>query len=145
MPQPTDSPTPAPSLKPGTDHIAVNLDYLADVTGRHSLRATLYLKAKAAEFKLWWLGRDWLELVDALATVLADPDHRHWEVGGYPEPAGRPGRCADTEQLRAVLKQGPDRLTATEAEWCVEDAGIGFVLHRVRSDAADRRNPKLQN
>ncbi|MEV6831272.1 hypothetical protein [Amycolatopsis sp. NPDC051102] len=121
------------------DHIAANLDYLADVTEQHGLRAALYLKAKAAHYERWWLGQDWLELVDALDVVLADPKHDHWQVRGYPDPDGRPGRCGNLEQLKAVLRQGPDRLTAAEAEWCVEDVGIGFVLHRVRSDAADRR------
>jgi len=117
------------------DHITANLDHVADVTEQFNLRAALYLKAKAAVFERWWLGPDWPELVDALAVVLADPGHPHWEVGGYPDPAGRPDRCGDTAQLTAVLKEGPDRLTAAEATWCVKDAAIGFVLHRVRSDA----------
>jgi len=121
------------------DHVAANLDHFADVTDRHSLRTAPYLKAKAAEFERWWLGPEWSEVVDALATVMAEPEHHHWDIRGYPEPAGRPGRCCDIEQLAAVLKQGPDRLTAAEAKWFVEDAGIGFALHHVRSDAAMKR------
>jgi hypothetical protein len=72
------------------DHVAANLDRLADVTERYGLRAALYLKAKAVYYEGLWLGRDWLELVEALAGVLADPRHDHWQVGGYPGP----GRAA---------------------------------------------------
>jgi hypothetical protein len=120
------------------DHIAANLDHVAEVTEQFNLRASLYLKAKAAAFERWWLGSDWSELVDALAVVLADPGHPHWEVGGYPDPAARPDRCGDIERLTAVLRDGPDRLTAAEAAWCVRDAAIGFALYRVRTDTGER-------
>ncbi|MEU4526045.1 hypothetical protein AB0F52_45910 [Amycolatopsis sp. NPDC024027] len=72
------------------DHVAANLDHLAEVTEQYGLRAALYLKAKAAHYEGWWLGRDWPQLAEALAVVLADPEHDHWQVGGYPvRPAGR--------------------------------------------------------
>jgi hypothetical protein len=70
--------------------------------------------------------------------VLADPGHDHWKVGGFPDTAGKPDRCGDTRQLTALLKEGPDRLAAAEAAWCVEGAAIGFALHQVRSDATDK-------
>ncbi|MPY81333.1 MAG: hypothetical protein GEV04_23600, partial [Actinophytocola sp.] len=38
----------------------------------------------------WWLTPAWPEAVDALRAALADPSHRHWETGGYPEPSRRP-------------------------------------------------------
>jgi hypothetical protein len=121
------------------DHVAANLNHFAEITDRHSLRAALYLKAKAAEFERWWLGPDWSDVVDALAAVIAEPEHHHWDIRGYPELVGRPGRCRDIEQLAVVLIQGPDRLSAAEAEWCVEDAGIDFALHHVRSEVARKR------
>jgi hypothetical protein len=114
------------------EHVAQDLDTFAYITELYGLRAALYLKAIAGRSQEWWLTPAWPDTVSALRTVLADPSHSHWEIGGYPALSDRPDRCANMDQLVAVLHEGPDRLTAAEARWCVQKAGIGFVLHRAQ-------------
>ncbi|VVJ18375.1 Mobile element protein [Amycolatopsis camponoti] len=46
--------------------------------------------------------------------------------------------CAGVSGAGSWCRVLEDRLTAAEADCCFEDVGIGFVLHRVRSGAADR-------
>ncbi|GAA5108157.1 hypothetical protein [Haloechinothrix salitolerans] len=113
------------------DHVAQELDTFAYVTETYGLRAALYLKAIAGTSQQWWLTPAWPGTVAALRIVLADSGHRHWDIGGYPELSTWPDRCADIDQLVDVLYAGPDRLTAAEARWCVQQAGIGFVRHQV--------------
>ncbi|MBB5157412.1 hypothetical protein [Saccharopolyspora phatthalungensis] len=113
------------------EHIAQVLDGFAHIVEMHGLRAALYMKAIAGRSQNWWLTPAWPDTVHALQTVLADSKHPHWEIGGYPDMADRPDRCAEVDQLVSVLKEGPDRLTAAEARWCVQKAGIGYCRHRV--------------
>lgn len=50
---------------------------------------------------------------------------------------GRPGPPRDIVTI-LNLPAGSTRRLALQMGLDVEDAGIGFVLHRVRSDAADK-------
>ena len=116
------------------EHVATKLDQFAFVAEEFGLREALYLKAAAGDGQDWWLTPAWPESVGALEVVLSDPDHRHWKIGGYPDHNTRPDRCTDIPQLAAALRDGPDRLTAAEAAWCVNTAAIRFARSRVRRD-----------
>lgn len=53
----------------------------------------------------------------------ADP---HWRVRPITQHRLRPASISDTAVLRRTLLDGPDRLDADAAAWCVH-AGIGYV------------------
>lgn len=74
-----------------------------------------------------WHGMPvWPARVEAFCRSVEDPDDAHWGVHSLASTGPRPEQIADVDTLRDLLLDGPDRLTAAAAAWCIT-AMLGFV------------------
>ncbi|MBB2988136.1 hypothetical protein [Terracoccus luteus] len=74
-----------------------------------------------------WHGMPvWPSRVDAFCRAVEDPDDPHWNVRALASVGPRPEQVADVDRLRTLLLDGPDRLTADAADWCIR-AMLGYV------------------
>ena len=74
-----------------------------------------------------WFGMPtWTGRVAAFCRLVQDPEDPHWHIRSLADLGPRPAEIADVQDLRTALREGPDRMTADSAEWCV-DAGIRYV------------------
>jgi hypothetical protein len=81
-------------------------------------------------------------MVSEFVAALQDPRHPHWSLGSAPDMSSAPGRCKDPTELGRVLFDGPDRLSAEEATFCLQGA-IGFV-HPREADGQSVDGPRSE-
>ena len=101
---------------------------LSELEGASDHRSALIF---AASFTLLsgsdWFGMpSWPRRVAAFCQLVENPEDPHWNIRSLAEHGPRPAEIADVEKLRSALLEGPDRMTAESAEWCV-NAGIRYV------------------
>lgn len=111
-------------------HVRRRLRTIRQISDEHGWPAVLSLLATGEwAFSRWWLSPRWPRMVSEFVAALQDPQHPHWSLGSAPDLSSAPGRCRDPVELGQVLLDGPDRLSAEEARFCLQCA-IGFVHPR---------------
>lgn len=116
-------------------HVASTGRHLSDTGYMLGVDTAVALWAKEGTSKRWWLTPRWTEIVANFVAALGDAEHWHWRGGmTCPTPQRRPGRCGDPAALREALLDGPDRLSAEEAEFCT-DCLIGYCIRLAQPEA----------
>lgn len=87
------------------------------------LFATMYTTFSGSD----WHGMPtWPARVDAFCRAVQDPTDMHWNLRSLESLGPQPQEISDVNALRGLLLDGPDRLTADAAIWCIR-AMLGFI------------------
>lgn len=94
----------------------------------HGLSEVLLVLACDGAFRCrrWWLAPDWPYLIDEFARRVDDPLRWDDEIAARVRSLARPPGAASGDELRRHLAEGPDRLTAEQAAFCLR-AGLGAL------------------
>lgn len=73
----------------------------------------------------WWGSPRWPAIVDRFLVRLDDAEDPFWTLRGH--PGNPPVPPADTLWLRRMLLGAPDSVDTEIIDFCLHDAGLGFV------------------
>lgn len=109
-----------------TQHADVQLDALLDQAERRGVATViLWLAARgSAGCAGWWGSPRWPRIVEAFLARLADRNNDYWERWGWVDP---PAEAQDVDRFRHLLLSAPDELEPATLQFCIDQAGIGFI------------------
>jgi hypothetical protein len=121
------------------DHMDRALGAIAASAERHGLDFALLRAAAHGGLACshWWGTPWWPDIVTEFLARLEDPDHPHWgkDRARYARLPTQPAEVVDRRQLRRLLVDAPEALSAEGAAYCVA-AGIGFIHEPIRARKA---------
>jgi hypothetical protein len=110
---------------------------IVQIADEHGWSAVLSLLATGGwAYSRWWLSPRWPGMVVEFVAALQAPEHSHWSLQPAPDLSTAPGRCREPIELGKVLLDGPDRLSAEEAQFCVR-CSIEFIRPRSADDPSE--------